>query len=455
MPYIQHLPKMEGVDKVVVVVPEVNLGERDALGWDANRWLKTEGIRFVVAPSIEEVEEIFKNENDNDNDNQNENVNENENVDVHVNVHVNQTWCLFSGINAFPAVAEWFRMSLKYNVRRGVITEPPYVYDHPLWQHAIRFALKDWRYVKYIDKIFVMGEDYLNYYRFWSKRWEVIPFMYCTEENNVLCKQSEQARANETLTLRKATGRRTKFGNDTALRNVACGYYENQNQNQKENGNGNGNENENQKENGDGNGNVNQNENENQNQNQRERVRVVYVGSLSHRKNVGCLLKAAKLLSKEEQEQLEIGIVGDGDEREALERLADGLVTPVRFYGTQPMEMIPDIMGQYDVLVLPSLHDGWGAVVNEALTLGLYVICSDHCGAKYLLKDPKNGATFVSDDASDFMFKLRDCIKQKNEVRAEKRERIQWSKIHISGEAVASYFLSKLTKTEKTGALRA
>ena len=39
MPYIQYLPKMKGVEKVVVVVPEVNLGERDALGWDANRWL--------------------------------------------------------------------------------------------------------------------------------------------------------------------------------------------------------------------------------------------------------------------------------------------------------------------------------------------------------------------------------------------------------------------------------
>ena len=48
MPYIEHLPKREGVDDVVVLVPEVNLGERDALGWDARRWLKTEGVRELI-----------------------------------------------------------------------------------------------------------------------------------------------------------------------------------------------------------------------------------------------------------------------------------------------------------------------------------------------------------------------------------------------------------------------
>ena len=381
MPYIQHLPKMEGVEDVVVIVPEVNLGERDALGWNTKRWLQTEGVKFVVSPSLEEVEDILKNyDNENDNENGNGNGNENGNGNVNENGNGNQTWCLFSGINAFPAVAEWFRLSRKYQVKRGVITEPPYVYEHPLWQHAIRFALQDWKYVKYIDKIFVMGDDYLQYYRFWSKRWEVIPFMYCTEGN----------------------------GNGDNNLNVNL----NENQNGKENGNGN--------------------------------LKVLYVGALSKRKNVRCLLKAAMLLNHDEQEQIEVGIVGDGEQRQELEQMARHTITKIHFYGSRPMENIPAIMEQYDVLVLPSLHDGWGAVVNEALTLGLYVICSDHCGAKYLLKGPGNGIVFSSDNAEELKECLLNSIQNMQQIRKATENRTAWSKEHISGEAVARYFINKV-----------
>ena len=345
MPYIEHLPKTEGVDDVVVIVPEVNLGERGALGWDARRWLQTESIRFVVSPWPDDVEEL---------------------IDSYSN---RDTWCLFSGINAFPEVATWFRASLKYKVRRAVITEPPYVYEHPLWQHTIRFALKDWRYVKFIDKIFVMGDDYLHYYRFWNKRWDVIPFMYCTEWR--------------------------ERGDDAS-------------------------------------DNLNTN------------LKLLYVGSLSHRKNVSCLLKAAKLLGEDEQRQMEIGIVGDGEERAVLEDMAARLKTTVRFYGTQPMEKIPEMMERYDVLVLPSRHDGWGAVINEALTLGLFVICSDHCGAKMLLESTDNGLIFNSDNDKDLASKIRICIQVRDKIREGATRRIGWSRENIAGKAVASYFLSKL-----------
>ena len=349
MPYIQYLPKMEGVNDVVVIVPEVGLDERSALGWDVNKWLQTEGIRFIVAPWPDDVEELIESYSDRD------------------------TWCLFSGINAFPEVAKWYRTSLKYNVKRGVITEPPYVYDHPLWQHAIRFALKDWRYVKYIDKIFVMGDEYLNYYRFWSKRWEVIPFMYCTEW-------------------------RERKGNSLTSNSSPM---------------------------------------------DEGKLKLLYVGSLTHRKNVRCLLKAAMLLNKDEQEQIEIGIVGDGEQRQELEGMSHKAIAKVFFYGTLPMEAIPEIMEQYDVLVLPSLHDGWGAVINEALTLGLYVICSDHCGAKMLLKSKENGMVFKSDNASDLMYLFRSCLNNLKDLRLGVLSRIRWSKEHISGEAVAQAFLSR------------
>ena len=157
-----------------------------------------------------------------------------------------------------------------------------------------------------------------------------------------------------------------------------------------------------------------------------------------------CLLKAAMLLKDDEQKLMEIGIVGDGEQRQELELMAQNATVKIHFYGTQPMESIPEIMEQYDVLVLPSLHDGWGAVVNEALTLGLYVICSDHCGAKMLVKEENNGIIFPSNDSINLMHCIYDCIKQRQWVKEGSIKRRLWSKKYISGKSIALYFLTKL-----------
>jgi glycosyltransferase involved in cell wall biosynthesis len=44
-----------------------------------------------------------------------------------------------------------------------------------------------------------------------------------------------------------------------------------------------------------------------------------------------------------------------------------------------------------DCCVVPSRHDGWGMVVNEALIAGTPVVCSDGCGAADMIDDPVAG----------------------------------------------------------------
>ena len=349
MPYISCLPGMPGVDNVIVIVPETNIAERSALGWKTDNLLADKRIQIVVAPKIEDIKALFAAYENRD------------------------TWCMFLGISAFPPLHAWFKLSLKYNVKRGIITEPPFEYGHPLWQHAVRFFLKDLRYVSRISKIFVMGDRRLGYYRLWSRRWEVIPFMYCTEWRE---------------------------------RQAAALPADDEN-----------------------------------------RLRLLYVGSLTARKNVACLLKACMLLSPTERTRLSIGIVGDGEQRAMLETMARSESlrgVDVEFLGTQPMDRIPGIMQQYDALALPSLHDGWGAVGNEALTLGLYFLCSDHCGARMLLNRPGNGCTFKAGDADHLAACLRQTINHIEAIREGINERIAWSRKNISGHAVAQRFLSHL-----------
>ena len=51
------------------------------------------------------------------------------------------------------------------------------------------------------------------------------------------------------------------------------------------------------------------------------------------------------------------------------------------------------------VLVLPSRHDGWGVVIQEALSAGLPVIATRQTGAAYdLVEEGKNGFLVEADD---------------------------------------------------------
>ena len=49
------------------------------------------------------------------------------------------------------------------------------------------------------------------------------------------------------------------------------------------------------------------------------------------------------------------------------------------------------IFAAADAFVLPSRHDGWGVVVNEALGAGLPIIVSDRVGARDLVQHGGNG----------------------------------------------------------------
>ena len=131
----------------------------------------------------------------------------------------------------------------------------------------------------------------------------------------------------------------------------------------------------------------------------------MFVGSLSKRKNVKIVIEALKGVNN-----IEFNIVGNGEEYIHLKKLAVRNQITSNFIGVKPMDEIPTIMQQNDILILPSLHDGWGAVINEAMTLGLYVISSDRCGAKTLISDNRRGLIFKSNNISDLKEKLLQCI---------------------------------------------
>jgi glycosyltransferase involved in cell wall biosynthesis len=106
--------------------------------------------------------------------------------------------------------------------------------------------------------------------------------------------------------------------------------------------------------------------------------RYLYVGQLVPRKNVGELIEAF-LQVREAQDTLTI--VGDGPLREKLEaRAARDAGESVTFLGHLGFEELARAYASADSLVLPSLVEVWGLVVNEALVSGLTAVVTPACG---------------------------------------------------------------------------
>jgi glycosyltransferase involved in cell wall biosynthesis len=174
-------------------------------------------------------------------------------------------------------------------------------------------------------------------------------------------------------------------------------------------------------------------------------LKVCFVGSLSVRKNVMMLLRA--LNSRQlTSENIQLTLYGDGPERKSLEAYtAQHHLQNVTFAGTQQNADVPYRLAQQDVLVLPSIHDGWGAVVNEALQQGCYVVCTNTCGAASLLTDPSRGCVVRNGDSTDLARRLQQCVADIDQLRAGRAARKQWAENHIDGRTIAHYMVDCLS----------
>ena len=126
----------------------------------------------------------------------------------------------------------------------------------------------------------------------------------------------------------------------------------------------------------------------------------LYAGRLAPEKNLSTLLQAYALYRQQAPEGWGLAMVGSGGGEGKLRELADRLETPdVRWLEFRQPEEMPELYGLASCLVLPSLREPWGLVVNEALACSLPVIVSDRCGCvPELLRDGRNGFLWSPND---------------------------------------------------------
>lgn len=107
----------------------------------------------------------------------------------------------------------------------------------------------------------------------------------------------------------------------------------------------------------------------------RRPFRFLYVGSVIARKGVPVLLEAWRRLAPRDAELLIVGNIG------AYERKLIPDLPGLRLIGQVARSDIAQVYASCDVFVLPSLFEGFGLVILEALASGLPVISTPHTGA--------------------------------------------------------------------------
>jgi 1,2-diacylglycerol 3-alpha-glucosyltransferase len=106
----------------------------------------------------------------------------------------------------------------------------------------------------------------------------------------------------------------------------------------------------------------------------------LFVGRFAPVKNVLRLIEAyAKYQQAAGPRAWGLVLVGGGSFEKELRVRAQQL-RDVMFAGFQRMEVVPAYYGLASCLVLPSISETWGLVVNEAMAAGLPVLVSHRCG---------------------------------------------------------------------------
>lgn len=169
--------------------------------------------------------------------------------------------------------------------------------------------------------------------------------------------------------------------------------------------------------------------------------RFLFVGQFIKRKRLVLLVSSLQGLLEREFELL---VVGSGPLERQWRMMAESVLSgQVRWLGRRPQAEVPLIMGQADCLVLPSRHDGWGAVISEAMMMGTPVICSDACGAAGVVKASGVGGVFPGDRGDELRTRLDEQLKS-GSISTEGRIQLASWAVALGAGAGARYLINIL-----------
>lgn len=173
------------------------------------------------------------------------------------------------------------------------------------------------------------------------------------------------------------------------------------------------------------------------NENNNKPFRIVWSGKHLPRKALHIGIHSLSMMPK--NINWELHILGNGELFDQWKRYAKsmGIIKSCVFHGSIEREKALNVMQNADIALITSLRELTSTVTVESLSLGLPVVCLDHCGFSDVIdetcgiKVPVTNFSKVTNDLSNALYKLstdKELLKKLSEGALKQASSFTWAK---------------------------
>jgi hypothetical protein len=148
-------------------------------------------------------------------------------------------------------------------------------------------------------------------------------------------------------------------------------------------------------------------------------LKLLFVGGLSQRKGIADLFAAVEKLSP----HIELTVVGRKTPNYCA--VLDRELAKHKWIPSLPHAEILTLMQQHDVLVFPSLFEGFGLVITEAMAQGTPVITTDRTAGPDIITDDQNGWLIEAGSTEALTEAIEKLLANPEKVRQAGREALE------------------------------
>jgi len=155
---------------------------------------------------------------------------------------------------------------------------------------------------------------------------------------------------------------------------------------------------------------------------------IGYLGRLKKYKSIDHLLRAMPSI-RDKVAGARLLIIGDGDHRAELERLAVelGLTNAIEFTGAVSHEAKVAALNRLWLAVNPSPKEGWGLTVIEANACGIPVVAADSPGLRDSVRDQVTGLLYPYGDYGALASQVASLLKNPGRRQKMSRAAVAWA----------------------------
>ena len=152
-------------------------------------------------------------------------------------------------------------------------------------------------------------------------------------------------------------------------------------------------------------------------------LNVLFVGEVNQRKGIAQILESARQLKTEGNIDIEFNVVGGG--ASLCPELYEPYKDIVHFRGRVSFEDLQKYYALSHIFVFPSIGEGFGLVILEALSAGLPVIASKNCGGPDIIQDSYNGFLIEAGSTEQLKEKILWFYNHKEDLQRMSRNAVQ------------------------------